>query len=308
MKSLSTAVPFATRAVLAAMVVSGAAVAPIQSVEAQTMLRAIPRSPVASPIGEADWRTIAPENLLVIDTTKGRVIVEMEPHAAPGHVARITTLTNRGFYDGLKFHRVIPGFMAQTGDPLGTGEGNSDLPDLPAEFTFRRGRDAGFVPVANSGPVLRGMVGSLPVETQPDAQMFVTADMKVPAGGLFCPGVLGMARSGSVDSANSQFFLMTGVNPALNGLYTAFGRVVSGLDVVKALKAGSEANNGAVTDPDLMTRVRIAASIPAADRPTVRVLDAHTAAFASRVEETRAKKGVNFSICDVELPAEVVGG
>ncbi|RZJ44048.1 MAG: peptidylprolyl isomerase, partial [Brevundimonas sp.] len=85
----------------------------------------------------ADWRTVAPENLLVIETAKGRILVELSPQAAPQHVARIRTLAARGFYDGLKFHRVIANFMAQTGDPLGTGLGGSDLPDVPGEFSFR---------------------------------------------------------------------------------------------------------------------------------------------------------------------------
>ena len=69
----------------------------------------------------SDWRTIAPENLLVIDTTKGRVLVELEPRIAPNHITRIRTLADQGFYDGIVFHRVIAGFMAQTGDPTGTG-------------------------------------------------------------------------------------------------------------------------------------------------------------------------------------------
>lgn len=92
----------------------------------------------------AEWRAVAPENLLVIETAKGRILVELDPRVAPGHVERVRTLADRGFYDGLKFHRVLPGFMAQTGDPLGTGEGGSDLPDIPAEFEFRRGRAEGF--------------------------------------------------------------------------------------------------------------------------------------------------------------------
>ena len=105
----------------------------------------------AQSVGE--WRTVSPDNLLVIDTSKGRVLVELEPRAAPNHIERIRTLTNRGFYDGLKFHRVIPDFMAQTGDPQGTGAGGSDLPDIKGEFSFRRGRDSGFAPVLG----LRGM-------------------------------------------------------------------------------------------------------------------------------------------------------
>ena len=76
-----------------------------------------------------------PENTLVIETTKGRVVVALRPDLAPGHVERIKTLARQGFYDGVVFHRVIDGFMAQTGDPTGTGTGGSKLPDLKAEFS-----------------------------------------------------------------------------------------------------------------------------------------------------------------------------
>ena len=255
----------------------------------------------------SDWRTVSPENLLVIDTAKGRILVELSPLAAPNHVERVRTLANQGFYDGLKFHRVIPNFMAQTGDPQGTGEGGSVLPDLKAEFTFRRGRDAGFVAVPNAGAGLVGLVGTLPVQTQPDAQMMITADFKVDAHGLFCPGVFGMARSSSPDSANSQFYLMTGRNEGLNGIYTAFGRIVSGLDVVRALKPGAESQDGAVTDPDVMTRVRMASAMPAGEAPVVRVQDVRGAAFAQTLADARAAKGSAFNICDVQPAAEVSG-
>ena len=252
-----------------------------------------------------DWRTVSPENLWVIDTAKGRILVELEPRAAPNHVVRIRALTNQGFYDGLKFHRVIPNFMAQTGDPQGTGAGGSELPDLKGEFTFRRGRDSGFVPVENSGPGLRGIMGSIPVVTQPDAQMFVTADFKTSAQGLFCPGVAGMARAGSPDSANSQFYLMMGQNDNLNGAYTVFGRVVQGLDVVKALKAGNDANDGAVgPDADIMTRARLASAMPEAERPTIRVAVPGSAPFNAAVEAARAEKGASFGICDVQPPVQ----
>ncbi|MFC5388401.1 peptidylprolyl isomerase [Brevundimonas bullata] len=256
----------------------------------------------------AEWRTVSPENLWVIDTAKGRVLVELEPRAAPSHIERIRTLTQQGFYDGLKFHRVIPNFMAQTGDPKGTGEGGSELPDLKGEFSFRRGRDSGFVAVENSGPGVRGIMGSLPITTQPDAQMFVTADFKVGASGLFCPGVAGMARAGSPDSANSQFFLMTGQNDNLNGGYTTFGRVVQGLDVVKALKAGDDAEDGKVADPDVMTKVQLASALPEGQRPTVRAATPGSPAFNAAVEAARTARGAQFGICDVQPVVEVTGG
>jgi len=257
----------------------------------------------------AEWRTVAPENLLIIDTAKGRILIEMDPRVAPVSVERVRILADQGFYDGLKFHRVLRGFMAQTGDPLGTGEGGSQLPDIQAEFTFRRGRSDGFVSAGGgaSGP-LTGLVGSMPVRTQPDAQMMITADMKVPAQGLFCPGVVGMARADEPNSANSQFFIMTAANDNLNGAYTPFGRVVGGLDVVRSLKEGAESANGAVTDPDVMTRARTAAALPEGQRPSVRVSQTNSPAFAAQIAEAQTRLGARFSACDVQPTAEVTGG
>jgi peptidylprolyl isomerase len=263
---------------------------------------------VQTPAPATEWRTIAPGNLLVIDTAKGRILVELEPRMAPLAVERVRTLADQGFYDGLKFHRVLEGFMAQTGDPLGTGTGGSDLPDLPGEFNFRRGRDAGFVSIDTTPAGQLGVIGSMPVITQPDAQMMVTADFKTGAQGLFCSGVAGMARNSEPDSANSQFFLMTGVQDNLNGLYTPFGRVVAGLDVVKALKAGAEAGNGQVENPDVMTRARTAAAMPEGERPSVRVMSTTGPAFVALVERTRAERGGLFTICDIQPTAEVVAG
>lgn len=255
-----------------------------------------------------EWRTVAPENLLVIDTAKGRILVELEPRIAPLSVERIRTLADQGFYDGLKFHRVISGFMAQTGDPLGTGAGGSELPDIPGEFEFRRGRDFGFVNLGAAPTGQMGVAGSMPILTQPDAQMMVTADFKTAAQALFCPGVAGMARGQEANSANSQFFLMTGANETLNGLYTAFGRVVAGLDVVGSLKPGSEAANGQVEDPDVMVRVRTAAAMPEARRPSVRVAATTAPAFAAEVERVRTERGARFTVCDVQPAVEVTGG
>ena len=86
--------------------------------------------------------SLDPENTIVMETTKGKVVIKLRPDLAPGHVERIKLLAREGFYDGIVFHRVIDGFMAQTGDPTGTGMGGSDLPDIPAEFSgahFGRG-------------------------------------------------------------------------------------------------------------------------------------------------------------------------
>jgi len=171
---------------------------------AQDMPPAAPQTPAAT----SGWRTVAPENLLVIDTSRGRVLVELAPLIAPLHVERIRLLAGNGFYDNLVWHRVIDQFMAQTGDPLGTGEGQSAYPDLKAEFTFRRGTDLPFTPVSTPAGAVIGFVGSLPIQTQPDSFMPNTTDGKVHGWALYCPGVAGMARDEGNDTANSQFFLM----------------------------------------------------------------------------------------------------
>lgn len=254
----------------------------------------------------SEWRTVAPENLLIIDTAHGRVLAELSPVQAPRHVERIRALADAGFYDGLKFHRVIEGFMAQTGDPQGTGQGGSELPDVAGEFAFRRAPGGGFVSVGpNPTGGQMGLLGSMTIQSQPDAQAMVNADFKVPGVGLFCPGTLGMARAANPDSANSQFFIMTGRKDDLNGGYTAFGRVVLGMEAVRALKAGRPEADGQVQgDPDIMTRVRMASSLPEAERPTVRVMDVRSPAFAALLEQTRAARGAAFNVCDIQLPAQ----
>lgn len=274
---------------------------------AQTTATPAPAVAAAPIPADAAW-TVAPENLLVIDTAKGRILVGLEPRLAPQSVERIRTLADRGFYDGLAWHRVMAGFMAQTGDPLGTGAGSSDLPDVPGEFKFRRGRDAGFVVLPDLGPGVLGIMGFVPIVTQPDAQMMFNADGRTDANGLFCTGIAGMARNTDPNSANSQFFLTLAESANLNGGYTPFGRVLAGQEVVAALKVGPEAANGRVTDPDVMTRVRTAAAMPEAERPSLRVMDVANPAYAALIAERRTARGARFTVCDALPPAEVVGG
>jgi cyclophilin family peptidyl-prolyl cis-trans isomerase len=154
-----------------------------------------------------------PQNTVFLDTKDGRITIRLRPDLAPKHVEQIKTLTKQGFYNGVVFHRVIDGFMAQTGDPTGTGTGKSNLPNIPAEFT----------------------------NTQ------------------YKRGAVGMARSQSPDSANSQFFICyEGCGP-LTGQYTLFGEVVSGMDVADKIKKGNAAANGMVSSPDKIVKMQLAA-------------------------------------------------
>lgn len=163
-----------------------------------------------------------PENTVILQLKDGDVAIELRPDLAPKHAAQIKKLVREGAYNGVAFHRVIPGFMAQTGDvkfgnidkgynASRAGTGGSKYPDIQAEFSKQ--------------PFVRGTVG--------------------------------MARSQSPDSANSQFFIMFGDGAFLNGQYTVVGEVASGMEVVDKIKKGSESNNGSVENPDKIIKATI---------------------------------------------------
>ncbi len=250
-------------------------------------------APVAA---EGDWRTPDPANLMVIDTNKGRIVVEMYPDVAPASVAQIETLVRRHFYDGQTFFRVIDEFMDQTGDPKNTGEGGSDLPNLKAEFTFRRDATTPFVKALDRQGLELGFVHALPAVSQSEDLMAMTAKGQVNAWGLFCPGTAGMARAADVDSANSQFFLMRGTATSLDQKYTTWGRVLSGMDVVLAIKTGEPVE----APQDRMVKVSMAPDLPEAERPRIQVLDTRSAAF--RYQLRKAVDAGAFSVCDVPVP------
>ncbi len=157
----------------------------------------------------------------VAGEANGTVTIDLYEDIAPGHVEQITALAEEGAYDGVVFHRVIEGFMAQTGDvQFGkldggdmsrAGMGGSDRPDLAAEFSDQR----------------------------------------------FLRGVVGMARSQNPDSANSQFFIMFDAGEFLNGQYTVVGKVTDGMDVVDAIKRGRGNNGAVVGQPDVMQEVTV---------------------------------------------------
>ena len=154
-----------------------------------------------------------PENTLLLSLKSGEVVIKLHPELAPKHVARVKELAREGFYDGTPFHRVIEGFMAQGGDPSGTGTGGSKLPNLPAEFS-------------KSAKFVRGTVGA--------------------------------ARTGDPNSANSQFYIMFAPAPHLDGQYTIWGQVISGMEHIDAIKRGA-GGSGTVSNPDKIITMKVAA-------------------------------------------------
>jgi len=167
-----------------------------------------------SPITNANIQDY--ENIVYMKLKDGMVVIELFPDKAPKHVEQIKRLARSGFYDGLTFHRVIDGFMAQGGDPKGDGTGGSGK-KIPAEFS------------------------------------------KVPHK----RGILSMARAQDPNSADSQFFIVLKDSPFLDGQYTVFGRVISGMEFVDKIKKGNPSQNGTVINPDKIISMAIASDVEA---------------------------------------------
>lgn len=286
------------RTVLLAAALAAACAA---SAQAQRKPAAPPVPPKPAAPTAADWRTPDPNDVVVIDTNKGRIILELVPEVAPLFSDRVRQLAREGFYDGLTFFRVIEDFMDQTGDPENRGTGGSSQPDLKAEFLFRRGPDTPFALVQDQSVAEIGFIKSVPVSTQSMMLAPMTRDGKINGYVLYCAGVAGAARGEDENSANSQFFLMRAAFPRLERRYTAFGRVIAGQEVVTAIKTGEP-----VPDPqDRMERVRVLSDIPEKERPKIRVIDPAGKWFKAEVARAIAAGGANFSACDIQIPVEV---
>jgi peptidylprolyl isomerase len=248
----------------------------------------------------ANYVQIPQDDLVVIDTSKGRIIVALASKYAPNHAKRFKELTRENFYDGIYFHRVIDGFMAQTGDPTGTGTGDSSKPDLKAEFEFKRDANTPFNLVSLNSGTISGFVEYLPVTTQPDELMLLSGSGKVKAWINHCPAVLSMARSGDPNSANSQFFMMREKSTSLDRKYSAFGYVVSGLDVVRAIKiVDPEKTPPKAPSTDKMLKVRMMADLPKNERKDVFYLAPNSEEFLTNSQMIQQQKGALFNICDI---------
>ncbi len=257
-----------------------------------------------------DWRDIDPENTLYITTDYGTFVIEFAPEFAPNHVTQIKTLARQKFYDNITFHRVIKDFMNQTGDPKGDGTGSSALPDLGAEFTFRRPSNMSVTLVGKelysggSGEIDTGFYKAFPLATQPIAQSILTKDGKVEAWGLHCPRTTSMARSGEPNSANSQFFLMRGIATQLNQQYSVWGAVVWGREGLTRIKVGSVGEDKNFV-PDVMRSMRVGSDVPQDERLAVQVMKTDGAAFQTYLEGLKSASGKLPAVCDITVPTRL---
>lgn len=261
-------------------------------------------------VADNAWRDVDPENMIVIDTAYGVIGVELYPEIAPVHAERIKALARSKFYDNVPFHRVIDGFMNQTGDGSeGNGTGDSDLPNLPAEFTFRRPTDMPVTLISsreNGGKSIDvGFYKALPIATQPISQAFLTKDGKVGALGLHCKGVTSMARTNDPNSANSQFFLMRGTAEHLDAQYSVWGNTVMGYKYLEKPKVGAVGEVPGFV-PDQMNWMRVAADMPEDKRPRVQVMKTESAAFKTYLKTQKKSNGTYPDICDIVVPTRTL--
>ncbi len=245
----------------------------------------------------ATWRAPDPQFTLVIDTSKGRIVVEMHPDMAPQAVSRIIRLSREHVYDGLLFHRVIDHFVDQTGNPNNHDGGTSSHPDLAPEFFAPLNRAALGATATDGTDGVTAWLGALPVAAVPQPGQPDTYR----TWGAYCPGTAGMGRQAALGSANSEFFFMRDASRRLDHDYTVWGQVVWGLDVVRAIAVGEPP-----AKPDRMLSVRLMKDLPPPTRPRLEIMQTDSPAFRATRKPARVARGADFSICDVPVPTRAL--
>ena len=256
--------------------------------------------------GDSEWRGVDKENLIVVDLPAGPLYIELRPDLAPAHVAQIKTLVRRGFYDGLLFHRVIEGFVAQGGDPKGDGTGGSDLPNIKAEFARDSKDVSDFTVIGRDRIAARvGLVDGVPVGAEPESLRSFRADRAVRVWGAHCQGVMSMARATPPDSANSQFFLVIGdARQSLDQRYTVWGWIIDGLENARRIERGEPPKR-----PTPLVRMRIAADVPEAELPKIEVMRSDSVVFQTYLKEAKLVDETGFvkDLCDIKPPRRING-
>ena len=253
----------------------------------------------------SDWRPVDPENMLLMDLPSGEVVIELRSDFAPKHVAQIKALTREGFYNGLLFHRVIEGFVAQGGDPKGDGTGGSSRPNVEPEFVRDTAAVEKFTQIGRDRIAARvGFIDGMPVAAEPESLRSFQKSRSVQIWGAHCPSVMSMARSAAPNSANSQFFLMIGdARLSLDRRYSVWGWIVDGFRATRRINRGEPPNR-----PTPIVRMRIGADVPKAERPSIEVLKTSSQTFADYIDASGfVKNGLVRNLCAIKTPVRVNG-
>ncbi len=249
-----------------------------------------------------DWRALDPQNMLVFDLERGRIVVALSQMLAQGHVRQVKALAREGFYDGLSFYRVIDGFVAQGGDPFEQREVKTAAKTMAAEFDQPLTPEMGFTPVKDvDGYAAKvGFIDGEPVG--------VDAANKT-VWRLHCAGAMALGRNNDRDSAGTEFYFTLQPQRYLDRNLTVFGQVVDGMQHLQALRRVSPPETPNDDLGETILSVRIAADMPEAERPALEIMRTSTATFAEYVESRRNRPEEFFyyrpnhaDICAVNVP------
>ncbi|MBL8783029.1 MAG: peptidylprolyl isomerase [Alphaproteobacteria bacterium] len=259
---------------------------------------------------EEEWREVEPENLVVMDVSYGRILLELAPAFAPKHAERFRALVRAKFYDGQSFYRVIDGFVAQGGIGEGDDKKTPEWPALQAEFDRPIDDDLTFTQLGSPDLFARevGHVDGFPVGRDWDeGRTWI----------LHCPGTLAMARDNDPNTGSTEFYVPIGHGPRrLDRNLTAFGRVLDGMQYLQKLNRGDpKVESGVIQDAskrDAIVRVQIAADMPVGERPRIQVVDTASKGFAEFKAQRRnpapdfyKKVSPNLDICAFNAPVQV---
>jgi len=248
----------------------------------------------ALPLSAADeellWREVDPDNLVIVELTEGRVVLELNPLFAPKTVKQFRKLVRDGFYDGLSFYRVIDGFVAQGGDGSDLGQ-LSDVPLIDAEFEREWSDDLPWITAQKNDlfAVETGFVDGFAAGRDPGSgKVWLT----------HCPGVVAMARNEAPGSSRTDFYIVIGQAPRyLDRNMNVFGRVIDGMQNVQRIARGDPGRNGLFLDETSTTRIRhmtLASDIPREERVAAYVPDSESAGFAALLEGRRNRTQAFF--------------
>ena len=256
------------------------------------------------------WRDVDARDLVVMDLTYGRVLIELAPRMAPKHAERFRALARAKFYDGQSFYRVIDGFVAQGGIGEGDDKKTPEWPALKAEFDRPIANDVVFTPLGSPDLFADevGHVDGFPVGRDwNDGRMWL----------LHCPGTIAMARDNDPDTGGTEFYIPIGHGPRrLDRNLTAFGRVLEGMQHIQKLNRGDpKVDSGVIQDAarrDAIVRVQVAADMPRKERPRVRVMDTTAKDFADYKAQRKnpapdfyKRVAKNLDICAFNAPVQV---
>lgn len=259
-----------------------------------------------------EWREVEPENLVVMDTNYGRVLIELAPGFAPKHVERFRALVRAKFYDNKSFYRVIDGFVAQGGVGEGDDKKYPEWPALTAEFDAKINGATPFSPLGSPDLFAKevGHLDGFPIGRDwDDGRMWI----------LHCPGTLAMARDTDPNTGATEFYIPIGHAPRrLDRNLTAFGRVLEGMQHVQKVNRGdSKVDSGVIKDEakrDPILKVRMAADMPSSERPRIQVMDTTSKAFADFKAQRRnpapdfyKRVAKNLDICAFNVPVQHPG-